>query len=284
MNCPHCKKELPNGLIMCFHCGKPLQQPQSVQSPVRTAQKGKKPLVGIISAAVAVLVIGGTVGGHFIGLYTLPFLPEKSYTVDDDDDDRPRGSKTSETEEQPEDTKAVISQNPVSEYDINAVYNEYGYTNLNVYFNTVEAVAALNQGSLGVCDLSFEITGDTSDIADVGVAYIKSQGQIDDLDISRYTTDLIPVWKENEPFNNVYSSLARADFPIYEDDCGFTYDVLLIVLDKNYDPIGHILIPVTMPTSFSNEPAEEMAISERASASGFSTSPQSEYKNTPPAP
>jgi len=38
----------------------------------------KKAPLGIIAAAVVVLLLGSAMGGHFFGLFTLPFLPERT--------------------------------------------------------------------------------------------------------------------------------------------------------------------------------------------------------------
>jgi len=90
--CPHCSVNLPDGLTACFHCGKPLGEsltaqselalPLSMQKTVRPIQTGNKRngLAGIVTAAVLLLLLGGAAGGHFLGFYTLPFLPEQSET------------------------------------------------------------------------------------------------------------------------------------------------------------------------------------------------------------
>jgi len=87
--CPHCQSILPEGLTVCFRCGKsllatsrlpeemPVQaDPDPLRSPV-IVDKKKWP-VGIIAAAVVVLLLCGAVGGHFMGLYSLPLLPTVS--------------------------------------------------------------------------------------------------------------------------------------------------------------------------------------------------------------
>ncbi len=127
MTCPHCNSQIPDGLIVCFRCGKllipsevpqhsapPLQSIQSVQpQPVQHEQPAPSPsdqtpsdqsqsnqsqkeqetarssATGTVTgtrsgiravfaiAVILILLSGGAAGGHMIGLYTLPFLPER---------------------------------------------------------------------------------------------------------------------------------------------------------------------------------------------------------------
>jgi len=122
MICPHCNQNLPEGLIVCFYCGyhvgtqavaQPFQtdmQAQSEQAPVEQTYaeqtyaeqayvsqeqaKGKKNnLTIMIAVAAVVLLIGGTIGGHFLGFYDLPFLPSKAEA----EDENPPAIETPET-------------------------------------------------------------------------------------------------------------------------------------------------------------------------------------------
>ena len=136
MICPHCKSELPVGLIVCYRCGYPLktapqaqqtlqtpqvqqisqinqsapiyqatQEPSQYQpkqststlQPYRSTQpyqashkKKNNSMPIIISVIIIVLLLCGAAGGHFLGLYDIPFLPEahrisNSDTPDDHD-------------------------------------------------------------------------------------------------------------------------------------------------------------------------------------------------------
>lgn len=109
MNCPHCNEQLPEGLLVCFHCGEavdgyggaaesevsdeqpeyraepsvsaePLKPPRPVNEALGTKGDGgkKKGKAGIIAVALVFLLLGGAVGGHFMGFYALPFLPEEA--------------------------------------------------------------------------------------------------------------------------------------------------------------------------------------------------------------
>ena len=86
MICPHCNNNIPDGLAACYHCGKPLNEPvqqtRLAQEPIRPGQTKVKNqgLPVIIAAAAIVLLLGGAVGGHFMGFYSLPFLPDKAVT------------------------------------------------------------------------------------------------------------------------------------------------------------------------------------------------------------
>jgi hypothetical protein len=73
MYCSKCGKQLNEGIVFCGQCG------QRVGEPVKAkANKGK----GIsVAAIVLALLIGGVFGGHFLGLYTLPFLTDSVNAV-----------------------------------------------------------------------------------------------------------------------------------------------------------------------------------------------------------
>jgi hypothetical protein len=71
MYCSKCGKQLNEGIVFCGQCG------QRVGEPVK-ASKGKSIAVAVIALA---LIIGGVFGGHFLGLYTLPFLTDSVNAV-----------------------------------------------------------------------------------------------------------------------------------------------------------------------------------------------------------
>ena len=111
--CSKCQSALPPGLKVCFRCGQSLQEsavaepvahkPEPVtpeataptsgaiesvavssDAAIKTAAAtggilagSKGIIVGVIAAAV---LLGGAVGGHFMGLYSLPLLPAISQT------------------------------------------------------------------------------------------------------------------------------------------------------------------------------------------------------------
>jgi hypothetical protein len=73
MYCQKCGKQLNEGVVFCGQCG------QRVGEPVKAkANKGKGIAVAVI---VLALLIGGAFGGHFLGLYTLPFLTDSVNAV-----------------------------------------------------------------------------------------------------------------------------------------------------------------------------------------------------------
>jgi hypothetical protein len=88
----HCNQILPPGLTVCFRCGK---SPQMVVQNTQNTQpllvkKKSRALPAIIASLSAVLVLGGVIGGHFLDLYTLPFLPEPSGNNNDNGKSRSR--------------------------------------------------------------------------------------------------------------------------------------------------------------------------------------------------
>ena len=117
MICPHCNNNLPDGLIICFLCGKSLREPLASSAeqegscePLSQSRK-KKGFHGIIVAVVIFLLLGGAVGGHFLGLYSLPMLPERTETGDapsqeliDDPANPPADRPTSSISDDPVDT------------------------------------------------------------------------------------------------------------------------------------------------------------------------------------
>jgi hypothetical protein len=89
MTCPHCGQNLPDGLQACFYCGKPLQAAASLppsqpyQQPYQNRaprKRGKGWLIALLLALFVLLGAGGTVLGHYFGLFTLPldFLPQQA--------------------------------------------------------------------------------------------------------------------------------------------------------------------------------------------------------------
>jgi len=86
MICPNCKNNLPQGLSVCFKCGAPLNKPvKALDSTIekKKSNAGLTIIVSMIILAVAVF------GGHYAGLYTLPFMPEKTTGNDEAGIERP---------------------------------------------------------------------------------------------------------------------------------------------------------------------------------------------------
>ncbi len=78
--CPCCGKSLPPGLSVCFYCGQSLNvavqvSPPPVISPERKRHRGG--LAVLITNLSLVFLLGIVVGGHFLGLYELPLLPTR---------------------------------------------------------------------------------------------------------------------------------------------------------------------------------------------------------------
>ena len=91
MTCPNCNNNLPDGLAICFKCGKPLKKPVRIPAAA-SARDGtadnknnskNKIYTGIVIAILSVILLGSIAGGHFIGLYTLPLLPDANEADDD---------------------------------------------------------------------------------------------------------------------------------------------------------------------------------------------------------
>jgi hypothetical protein len=84
--CRYCQNQMPQGIRGCFLCGKPFQGAAtpltSVQSPTTATSSPpantKKKVVIITIIAAILLLLCATVAGHFLGFYSLPFLPERA--------------------------------------------------------------------------------------------------------------------------------------------------------------------------------------------------------------
>jgi hypothetical protein len=87
MRCPKCGKELEEGSNICSQCN---GQPQydtspdlssaAASEPELDAKKSSVKLIAI-AAIVLVLLVSGMFAGHFLGLYTLPFLTDSVNAV-----------------------------------------------------------------------------------------------------------------------------------------------------------------------------------------------------------
>ncbi len=132
MICPHCNSDLPEGLQVCFRCGKPLQKlPSQGQLPLDMPLKIKRTvsvkLFGGIAAALA-LVLGAAVGGHFMGLYELPLFPAIEENTASERDNPKSVQKSNSNEDDAGDVNPEIGEDMGAESDNPQALSERGGT------------------------------------------------------------------------------------------------------------------------------------------------------------
>lgn len=112
--CPRCQNSLPPGLSVCFYCGQPLTAPaQPAAAPEQGRRRGG--VAVLITALSLVVLLGLAAGGHFLGLYELPLLPKRAVpsggVATPPPTDEPPVS-IGEPSEPPDDTDVTPSANP----------------------------------------------------------------------------------------------------------------------------------------------------------------------------
>jgi len=255
----------------------------------------KKSYAGIITAAAVLLLLGGAVGGHILGLYSLPLLPEKTEiesffkqrqagtpgTVTPGTDqpengsiNQPNNGSSGEQEQNPggisnsttpgssgqeqsgtsgQEQTGTSGQGRTGE----GVLNRFGYANLT-YTYSVDKPQIMSghdiQNATGYLHFKFTIEGDTTGIA--GVFLSTAHYTWTDDRISEVAGQVIPAWKENGStlHNNGNAGqesilVIHAGNPIPADG---RLELLLYLIGSNWEPVGHILIPITIPAATGN--------------------------------
>lgn len=260
--CPHCNMSLPEGLIMCFHCGNSLNEPP-IPEPVTQVGAGLESAAataattgvakGVIVAACAVVVVcGGLLAAHFTDLITLPFLPERAAT---NGDILPSASETPETQpevtEAPEATTQGTLDSTQSPTDDSgqpgaSVLNRFGYTNLTYTFGDFppDWQGGIASDAVGVLHYDFTITGNTAEIA--GVFHSSMYYSWTDDLIAEFASINIPLWQESgHPLQADTQSRQGGILTIYDNyHPSAISELLFFVVNINWEPIGHIIIPV----------------------------------------
>jgi len=268
MICSHCNNNLPEGLAACYHCGKPLDEPVQqthlTQEPIQQGQPGVKTkgLPGIIAAAVVVLLLGCAVGGHFMGLYSLPFIPEKTATggsapfqtggsspfqTGGSDPVQTGGSDPIQTGGS--DPIQADGSDPGQPGE--GALNRLGYNGLTIEFRWGDNEH--NPDSLGMCWISANLAGDTSNVHGLWISGFGPMQWTND-HILNQVEHVIPLWKQQldvASYPKMGSTFYQA-FPIMEYSLGTTVNVLLLAFNENLDPAGHVIVPVTFPESQGN--------------------------------
>jgi len=137
---------------------------------------------------------------------------------------------------------------PPANLNMSAVLNSYSYSDFTSTFEWEEDED--NPDWLGFCYVKLKIDGDTTGIGDVLVAGWRNNWSDDD--IIQMAERVIPIWKDAwEATGSVFTGYADVGFPIDGGGLGTTTDVLLIVLNEDYEAIGHIIATLTIPAKVS---------------------------------
>jgi len=130
MTCPKCNIKLPDGLTVCFGCGAPLIEPVQMQSTKYLHQHGQNELSsqkagnmkGLNAAVISIFIVllfGTSLAGHFLGIYTLPLLPERDGRHDAiaGADEYDAGEEGAEDTATPQDSKDNSGSNDTGDQD-----------------------------------------------------------------------------------------------------------------------------------------------------------------------
>lgn len=137
---------------------------------------------------------------------------------------------------------------PPTDSDMSAVLNTYSYSDLAITFEWGEDEH--NPGSVGICDLNFTLEGEKADVTKVLIAGWRQSWT--DNDIVQTAEIMIPIWKQQlDAMALDFNGKVGAGFPVNADELGTTTDVMLIVLNKNLEAVGHVIVTVAIPASVS---------------------------------
>lgn len=256
--CPHCSEELPSGLTACFGCGKPLDlsikpEPTQTQQQAPDTQKqssGKKKTPAIAALIIIVLLLGGAVGGHFMGLYSLPFLPSET----DPADPTPSTSNTPAPTATPDPTTPPSGDDvfTLSAEDREKLFYGFGHGDLKTTFDWHTSPEYPNQ--VGSCRVNFNLVGKTQNVAGAFIAQVEVSRQdpwhyeeilrMAEQTLSRLKESFS--WPGQPPPENVDS--IETGFAIRQEMLGNSVDLLIIVVDKDLNPLGHLLFGFAMPS------------------------------------
>jgi tetratricopeptide (TPR) repeat protein len=135
---------------------------------------------------------------------------------------------------------------PENANNFSSVLNKFSTSDVSYSFDWGNDT--VNTNSLGYCQISLNISNFNESFAGALIGGWQEQPYSDD-DIMRMANMMIPIWKgEGIDFPNDNKSF-RQGHPVFEDELGKTIDVLLIVLDVNIDPVGHIIVSTQIPAT-----------------------------------
>ncbi len=146
-----------------------------------------------------------------------------------------------------------LSSEPTSDPKSDDEINTFTYSNLSYTFEW-EIGWGSNENALGCCQLTFDLVGDYSDAVAVLIAAGTNTISWTPENIQEQIGLIIPKWKNA----NVVSGRSQAQFngkmsgssfPIDEAELGITGDVLCLVVNSDCEPIGYVLVPVTIPAT-----------------------------------
>ena len=297
MNCPHCKNPLPKGLTVCYRCGEPLEAPAgSIRPDTRVDQPvapetyteppetvcphcgsglpdglraclrcgkpagNKKRLNGIIAAAAVVLFLCGAVGGHYLGLYSLPLLPAASGngentrpgTAGDHNGTQPEASGTPGASASPitgpsdnGGAETMSSGRDILMPD-GSMLKAYSCTDYSSEYQW--GPQEYNPDAVGSCNIRLTLTGDTGNVGAVWT-WTWSETMFDDAEIAAAAAQAVSVWKENPVVFGEFAGNIGSGHPIFAEDFGKTHYVLLFVLDKDMEALGYIAVRTAVPST-----------------------------------
>ena len=127
---------------------------------------------------------------------------------------------------------------------------EYSYADLDIHFDW-NAEFAANIGAIGGVMLSFRLVGDTTEVSNVLIAAWSARNGWTPQSIAENAEFATGMWKNEGSLGHSghFDRRVSNGFPIWDKDLGESFDVLLIVLNSDYDALGYVLVPVTVPSS-----------------------------------
>ena len=127
---------------------------------------------------------------------------------------------------------------------------KYSYTKFNYTFEWGEKshLAQINKNAVGECILSFKVEGDLTGITAVRIANWQQNSFTEDA-IKNITDKMVSAWKQSSQKlpDHKFDGNGQYGFPVNEDMRGKTFEVLLIALDKDLNPLGYIIVSVKIP-------------------------------------
>jgi hypothetical protein len=238
---------------------KPKAKPKSAKAAKQSGGKG-----GIIAAVVAVILFVGGLGGHFIGLYSLPMLPGRAEISETSN------ANTTPRQSQGGTSVAPQTQEPTSTPDGNntpgasGILKRYEYIDLKFTYSWGEFVN--EPGVIGRVEYGFRIVGDLAGIADV-LAVTGMSVEWSDTEIVDNIENVVAQWKQHgRAINHEFdpNGYVPGQSSIAPHSLGQTTWILFAVFNKSYEPIGHVIIPITFPADASGTSGNEQAIPETA--------------------
>jgi tetratricopeptide (TPR) repeat protein len=158
---------------------------------------------------------------------------------------------------------------------------EFGFSNFSGKLTYDDNLIG-NEGAIAVCILTFDLVVDVPIVGGVSIAAWRDEISLQFILDEKEMYERI--WK-NEASNYDYNfqSLGETTHvmgaPVWEDDIGKSFDYLLYVFNEDFDIIGYVIVPVTIPSdtfttpistitttttpATTTEPAVEMSVSSK---------------------